>query len=251
VSASTILPEITKRIAYNRTSKDYDCYISIDGDPEQYIGSADTHPAAETKCRDYAYNYYEDNNTPEKAVAVVLADEVPASPTTCTRQPADVPIALLSNGITVMGEFGGKNNTPGCVYIKTEDGQFFCDSTGHLAGEWSGVALEIEPDALPALRTLFTGTVLTALQDIARARDNDGDTPPIPECRHTPQIVVFAILAHLDRNRARYGLGRAAMHELGDFIAQTVDREMGCVEFERMGVLESVAERHERVLVAA
>ena len=37
MATTAILPEIRKRIVYNRQTKDYDCYISIDGDPERYI----------------------------------------------------------------------------------------------------------------------------------------------------------------------------------------------------------------------
>jgi hypothetical protein len=77
MTAATILPEVTKRIAYNRTTKDYDCFVSIDGDPEQYIGSAEVYSDAEAKCRDYAFHYYDDNHTPEKAAQIAMADELP------------------------------------------------------------------------------------------------------------------------------------------------------------------------------
>lgn len=75
--ATTIIPEVTKEIKYNRETKDYDCYITID-DQREYIGSAASYGDGETRCRDYAFSYYEDRNTPEKAVAVALADEAPA-----------------------------------------------------------------------------------------------------------------------------------------------------------------------------
>ena len=73
--AIAILPEVNKRIAWNRETKDYDCYISIDGDQEHYIGSAPNHSAAEKTCNDFAFNYYEDNHTPEKAAELVMAGE--------------------------------------------------------------------------------------------------------------------------------------------------------------------------------
>jgi hypothetical protein len=74
MTATTIIPEVTKEIKFNRETKDYDCFITID-ELRQYIGSAPTHPAAETKCRDYAFSYYEDNHTPEKAAQVALTDD--------------------------------------------------------------------------------------------------------------------------------------------------------------------------------
>jgi hypothetical protein len=73
----SIIAEITKRIAYNPETKDYDCFIRVDAGPEQYIGSAPTHPKAEGTCRDYAFQFYSDNSTPEKAALLALADDVP------------------------------------------------------------------------------------------------------------------------------------------------------------------------------
>ena len=75
MAATAILPELTKRIAYNRQNRDHDCFIAFDGEAEQYIGSASDYSAAEKVCNDYAYSYYEDNHTPEKAAQVVMTDE--------------------------------------------------------------------------------------------------------------------------------------------------------------------------------
>jgi hypothetical protein len=72
-------PEITRRIAYNPQTEDYDCFIAIDIDPEQYIGSAPAYPEAVSLCRDYTYHYYEDTHTPEKAVQLALRED-PAIP---------------------------------------------------------------------------------------------------------------------------------------------------------------------------
>lgn len=174
---------------------------------------------------------------------------VPATPRPARRrQPADVPIAVLSNGITVMGEFSGDNNTPGCVYLKTDDGCFFCDDTGHLSGCWSGVDFEIEPEALPAISTLFTSTMLPALQNIAWLWGGSGGRLSVPECRMTACITAFTILGHLERNQVHYGLSTAAAGDLADFIAKTIDRELGCVDFEELDVLEQViAQRKQQI----
>lgn len=78
MAASTILPEITKRIAYNHG--DYDCFVTIDGGAEQYIGSASTYSQGETKCDSFVFDYYTDTNTPEKAAALLLGDiEIPTA----------------------------------------------------------------------------------------------------------------------------------------------------------------------------
>jgi hypothetical protein len=76
-SPHSITPEIAKRIAYNPETKDFDCFIAIDEGPEQYIGSAPTHPQAECTCRDYAYQFYSDTYTPEKAAPFALMDDAP------------------------------------------------------------------------------------------------------------------------------------------------------------------------------
>src|SRR6185436_2077647 len=89
-ATATILPEITKRIAYNKEDGDYSCYISVDGAPEEYIGSAPTHPAAEMKCRDYAFLFFNDTDTPEKAVRVTL--------------PSSEPFGVLADGTDIHGE---------------------------------------------------------------------------------------------------------------------------------------------------
>lgn len=71
-TTNTILPEVTKRIAYNKETRDYDCFVAFDGADEQPIGSAGTYGDAEKKCNAYAFDYYTDNHTPEKAVPIAL-----------------------------------------------------------------------------------------------------------------------------------------------------------------------------------
>lgn len=64
---------ITKRISYNRDTRDYDCYVAIDGDAEQYIGSAATYHAGEVKCHQHVMDYYDIHHTPEQIARLVLA----------------------------------------------------------------------------------------------------------------------------------------------------------------------------------
>lgn len=66
--------DITKEITFNRDTKDFDLYITIDGRRE-YIGSAPTNHAGDIKCNEYAIAYYEDNHTPEKAAALVMSNQ--------------------------------------------------------------------------------------------------------------------------------------------------------------------------------
>lgn len=72
-------PEVTKRIQYNRDTRDYDCFVRIDAGAEQYIGSTPTYGEAESACADYAFDYYIDNCTPEKAATIVLPPDEPLS----------------------------------------------------------------------------------------------------------------------------------------------------------------------------
>lgn len=70
--------DLIKRIAYSREGHEYDSFVTIDGKPEQYIGSAGSHLDAEKLCNDYAFNYYADNSTPEVA-AQIAAEAVEAT----------------------------------------------------------------------------------------------------------------------------------------------------------------------------
>ncbi len=72
MTTTAIIPELTKRIAYNKAGDNYDCYIAFDGGDEQYIGSAATYGEAEKKCQDFTFDYYSDAHTPEKAAQVAL-----------------------------------------------------------------------------------------------------------------------------------------------------------------------------------
>lgn len=64
----TTAPAIIKEVIYDRESKDYAAYVTIDGGPRQCIGYGKTHTEADNLCNDYAYNFYADNHTPETAV---------------------------------------------------------------------------------------------------------------------------------------------------------------------------------------
>lgn len=54
-------------IRRNRETRDFDCYVIIDG-REEYIGSRESRSDAETVCREYRFHYFLDNHTPEAAV---------------------------------------------------------------------------------------------------------------------------------------------------------------------------------------
>lgn len=64
--------EITKSIRYNRENRDFDCFVTID-DQEQYIGSTGSYADGEVLCDEYAYNYYIDSWTPERAAQLIMA----------------------------------------------------------------------------------------------------------------------------------------------------------------------------------
>lgn len=70
---------IAKEIVYDRESREYAIYITID-EQREYIGSTPSYHDAELKCNDYAYHYYADNHTPEVAAAIAVGmseDTVP------------------------------------------------------------------------------------------------------------------------------------------------------------------------------
>jgi len=99
---STTIPEITKRIAYNRETRDYDCFIAFDGGDEQPIGSASTYGSAEKKCSDYAFDYYNDNHTPEKAAQIALSADIPADEELNDRIEKHRRIGYIMGSLTVM-----------------------------------------------------------------------------------------------------------------------------------------------------
>lgn len=66
----TTLP-ITKEIVYDRETKDYAAYVTID-DQREYIGSRRTQSECDKLCDEYTYHYYTDNHTPEVAAAIAV-----------------------------------------------------------------------------------------------------------------------------------------------------------------------------------
>ena len=137
-----IIPEATKRIAYNATHDNYDCFITIDGGGEQYIGSANTYHEAETRCSSYAYDYYSDNHTPEKAVQIALFVDIPDT----FLAPADLPdqpIGALADGTTIYGIYSLSRDSIAALQVLFTSGML-----EHLlvaAERWeSGAALPSE-----------------------------------------------------------------------------------------------------------
>jgi hypothetical protein len=54
-------------IRRNRENRDYDVFAIIDG-VAQYLGSRERYDEAEAVARDFRWNYFLDNHTPEMAV---------------------------------------------------------------------------------------------------------------------------------------------------------------------------------------
>ena len=88
--------ELATRIAYNKLDRDYICYATIDG-VEQVIGVGETSPEAEQICREYRFNHYSDNSTPEKAAQVAMEVE----PQTSTSQTIAKPMLTPRAHVTV------------------------------------------------------------------------------------------------------------------------------------------------------
>lgn len=64
-------PTIAKEIVYDRESREYAIYVTIDEGP-QLIGFRKTWHDAEMLCNEYAYNYYTDHHTPEVAARIAV-----------------------------------------------------------------------------------------------------------------------------------------------------------------------------------
>jgi hypothetical protein len=141
---TTIMPY---RIQYNRIDHDYTCYVTID-DVEQTIGSRPDHTAAEKLCRDYLYDHYTDNHTPE-AAAQYLEEPEPALP--------EVIAIILTGTADPVCEHCG---APAFV---SSNGHLYCKSLWQLGtcdgpGGWQGYS---EPEPVtpqePARRSVSAG----------------------------------------------------------------------------------------------
>lgn len=66
--------DVTTRIAFDRATKDYACYATMDG-REELIGYAPNHSEAAGICREYRFNYYLDRYTPERAAEIAMEQE--------------------------------------------------------------------------------------------------------------------------------------------------------------------------------
>lgn len=76
---TTTAPAVIKRVSdRDPITKDYAAYVSIDGGPEEYIGSRWSAGAAERLCDEYAYTFYVDRHTPEVAARFVVESFEPA-----------------------------------------------------------------------------------------------------------------------------------------------------------------------------
>jgi hypothetical protein len=72
-----VAPTVTKRIGeYDKLTKDYPAYVSIDGGPEEYIGSRPTTHDASLLASDYIIQFYNDNYTPEKAAELIMEEVI-------------------------------------------------------------------------------------------------------------------------------------------------------------------------------
>lgn len=67
-----IIADIQKDIRWDRATKDYACYIIIDGGEPQYIGSARNNSEAERITNQYAYDYLMDSHTIETATELLM-----------------------------------------------------------------------------------------------------------------------------------------------------------------------------------
>src|SRR5580765_8324931 len=66
-------PAVTKEITYNRDNRDFDCYVTIDGQRE-YIGSAPTFHDGECQCYEYTIRFYADAHSTETAAQLIMEE---------------------------------------------------------------------------------------------------------------------------------------------------------------------------------
>lgn len=76
MTATTIISGITKEVKYDRETRDYACFVSIDGGAAECIGYAKSYHDGENLCDRYAYDYLSDNNTDETAAELVIKMDI-------------------------------------------------------------------------------------------------------------------------------------------------------------------------------
>lgn len=67
----TSAPAVIKEVEYDRETKDFAAFITID-ERREYIGSRRSYGEADRLCDEFAYNFYADNHTPEVAAAIAV-----------------------------------------------------------------------------------------------------------------------------------------------------------------------------------
>jgi hypothetical protein len=70
---TTIIADIQKEIIFDRATRDFSMYISIDGKRE-YIGSASTYGEGEMMTNEYVFNFLMDSNTIETAAELLMQE---------------------------------------------------------------------------------------------------------------------------------------------------------------------------------
>lgn len=65
---------VIKEIEYDRETKDYAAFVTID-ERREYIGSRRSYDEADRLCDEYAYHHFADNHTPEVAAQIAVAME--------------------------------------------------------------------------------------------------------------------------------------------------------------------------------
>lgn len=215
MATSTIISEVEKEIKYNHETKDYDCTVIIDG-AREYIGSADSYGEGETMCRDYAYSYYSDNHTPEKAVAIALADEQPVS------GPPAAPSVVVEQEDTDWYRY-----TYGAASLSVEEDEDNQIKYLDLVIGRQGVNLGAA--GAQAVRDLAALLHNHDVQNTLRMFHGNGDAPEgLTLARFNPSRyraefdngAIHEYEGNLYRAMVRMGLSDAAMHDLFGHIAE-------------------------------
>ncbi len=206
-------PLATTRITYNRDNRDYDCFVAIDG-VEEYIGSAPTYHHGEVKLKEYVFNYYNDNHTPEAAVQVLArpAEVVEAKVATCT--------PTMMNG-QIWSLCGALTDGP-CVCGGVVDSRL---SPDHTTGVFIAPELTADEEAAQLTQRLPVDPTTVAIARTSCASDG----PDILNTDRQATVIHLCPLCATDAHRAtqcpdvalaQYGMGvwEAYMEDRADFL---------------------------------
>lgn len=151
------------------------------------------------------------------------------------------PLATFTNGMQVFGQhdFDG---SPFAVALETEHGHF-CVTPSGIAGTWAGVDLELTPEQIARLQSLFMSNVLWELLSISETWTGQPCVPVAHNRSWEPILLVAKFWTLLFDLVGRDRMSHDLSYDLSHKIAVMVDEAFGLVESHDLPALVEIYDR--------